>query len=275
MGVTRKNYCPECQQLSKYDVSEVGTVYTANWKKGPRDCWDENEKIYVEKKELIKVALHSLGNTPSLFLKELKRHYYSRVKSGLMIRLFGVTRETVTGHLMMVAETVEWDLRHYVSHHFARLTWERKLSILHSIACALEQLHNGEQVHRDKTTHGKFFKNHLEIPVNELGLGDKPSLRPSIRDLVNQLGEWHLYKKQSDQFDRAERKRLSYMKSKGLDTSPNRLITPPKIHPQAIYTSRKLKFPIIPLNTQKMLRNTTTYEDQSSTIDMASLMRMI
>ncbi|CAB4414673.1 unnamed protein product [Rhizophagus irregularis] len=422
MGVTRKNYCPECQQclgtslywckpcqstqfeenfdnwttgdrgidyfiretqlnatdcteylewipfnsfigVSKYDVSEVGTVYTANWKKGPRDCWDENEKIYVEKKELIKVALHSLGNTPSLFLKELKRHYYSRVKSGLMIRLFGVTRETVTGHLMMVAETVEWDLRHYVSHHFARLTWERKLSILHSIACALEQLHNGEQVHRDKTTHGKFFKNHLEIPVNELGLGDskdpipiigyykndllpfmapeilrnegytkksdiytfgilmwellsnrppyydhnhtklinailyndlrpklntdipecyinlmkqcwssEPSLRPSIRDLVNQLGEWHLYKKQSDQFDRAERKRLSYMKSKGLDTSPNRLITPPKIHPQAIYTSRKLKFPIIPLNTQKMLRNTTTYEDQSSTIDMASLM---
>ncbi|CAB5205932.1 unnamed protein product [Rhizophagus irregularis] len=39
------------------------------------------------------------------------------------------------------------------------------------------------------------------------------------------------------------------MKSKGLDTSPNRLITPPKIHPQAIYTSH-----------------------QSSTIDMASLM---
>ncbi|CAB5365857.1 unnamed protein product [Rhizophagus irregularis] len=290
MGVTRKNYCPECQQclgtslywckpcqstqfeenfdnwttgdkgidyfiretqlnatdcteylewipfnsfigVSKYDVSEVGTVYTANWKKGPRDCWDENEKIYVEKKELIKVALHSLGNTPSLFLKELKRHYYSRVKSGLMIRLFGVTRETVTGHLMMVAETVEWDLRHYVSHHFARLTWERKLSILHSIACALEQLHNGEQVHRDKTTHGKFFKNHLEIPVNELGLGDS-------KDPIPIIG----------------------------------LITPPKIHPQAIYTSRKLKFPIIPLNTQKMLRNTTTYEDQSSTIDMASLM---
>lgn len=131
MGVTRKNYCPECQQclgtslywckpcqstqfeenfdnwttgdrgidyfiretqlnatdcteylewipfnsfigVSKYDVSEVGTVYTANWKKGPRDCWDENEKIYVEKKELIKVALHSLGNTPSLFLKEVR-----------------------------------------------------------------------------------------------------------------------------------------------------------------------------------------------------------
>ena len=30
------------------------------------------------------------------------------------------------------------------------------------------------------------------------------------------------------------------MKSKGLDTSPNKLITPPKIHPQAIYKSRLL-----------------------------------
>src|SRR6266498_5987280 len=248
-----------------------------------------------------------------------------------MVRLFGVTRETVTGHFMMVAETVEWDLRHYVSHHFARLTWSRKLSILHSIACALEQLHNGEQVHREKTTNGQFFKNHLEIPVNELGLGDSkdpipiigyykndllpfmapeilrnegsckksdiysfgilmwelsanrppfydkphsrhsiayknlrpsignidntdipdcyielmkkcwssnPSIRPGIKELVKQLGEWHLYKRQSEQFDQAERIRIRNMRAKGLDTSPNKLITPPRVHPQAIYTSR-------------------------------------
>ena len=162
------------------------------------------------------------------------------------------------------------------------------------IWCALEQLHSGEQVHRERTTNGQFFNNHLEIPVNELGLGDSkdpipiigyykndlssfmgssdPSSRPTIRELVNQLCDWHLYKKDKDQFDKAENIRLTYMKSKGLNTSPNKLITPPKIHPQAIYTSRKLKFPIIPPNTQKM-RNTTTYEDQSSsTIDLASLM---
>ncbi|CAG8637844.1 12540_t:CDS:2 [Funneliformis caledonium] len=243
MGIYTKSYCLECEQalVSKYDVSEVGTVYTANWEKGPKDCWDETESRYVARRELIKIALHSLGNSPSLFLKELKLHYFSRVHNGLMIRLFGVTRETVTGHFMMVAETIEWDLRHYVSHHFARLTWSRKLSILHSIACALEQLHNGEQVHRDKATNGQFFKNHLEIP------------------------------KQSDEFERAERIRIRRMRSKGLDTSPNTLLTPPQIHRQAIYTSRKLKFPIIPLNAQKILRNTTTYEDQSSTIDLASL----
>jgi len=245
MGVTRKNYCPDCDTclesfywckrcqstqfeenfdnwttgdkgiddfiketqlkandctdylewipfnafigVNKYDKSEVGTVYTANWKKGPKDCWDENDKKYVARRELIKVALHSLGNSPPVFLKALKRHYYSRVKSGLMIRLFGVTRESVTGHLMMVAETVEWDLRHYVSHHFARLTWSRKISILYTIACALEQLHNGEQVHRDRTTNGQFFKNHLEIPVNELGLGDSKDSIPIIGYYKNDL----------------------------------------------------------------------------------------
>ena len=57
--------------VSKYDVCEVGTVYTANWKKGPKDCWDETETKYVMKKDLIKVALHSLGNSPTLFLKEV------------------------------------------------------------------------------------------------------------------------------------------------------------------------------------------------------------
>ncbi len=56
--------------VSKYDKSEVGTVYTANWKEGPKDCWDDNEKKYVAKRELIKVALLSLGNSPPIFLKE-------------------------------------------------------------------------------------------------------------------------------------------------------------------------------------------------------------
>lgn len=39
----------------------------------------------------------------------------------LRVVLLFVTRATVTGHLMMVGETVGRDLRHYVSRHFARL----------------------------------------------------------------------------------------------------------------------------------------------------------
>ena len=62
--------------VNKYEKSEVGTVYTANWMKGPRNCWDFNEKKYVEKKDLIKVALHSLGNNPIIFLKEVSYYIY-------------------------------------------------------------------------------------------------------------------------------------------------------------------------------------------------------
>ena len=58
--------------VNKYDASEVGIVYTANWKKGPKDCFDENEECYVAKKELIKVALHSLGKEAHVFLKEVR-----------------------------------------------------------------------------------------------------------------------------------------------------------------------------------------------------------
>ncbi|CAG8466862.1 3578_t:CDS:2 [Funneliformis mosseae] len=183
--------------VNKSEISEVGTLFTANWIKGPNDTWDPVEGEYVARRGLLKVALTSLGGSPSLFLKELKMHYHSRMFNGLVMRLFGVTRESVTSNLMMVAETVEWDVRHYVSHHHTRLTWQNKLAILHTIVSALEI------VKSEKSTQ-HTIKSHIEISVNELGLGLNP----------NPAG---------------------------------RMVAPPKIHPQAIYTSRLLKFPALPI----------------------------
>ncbi|CAG8474665.1 6778_t:CDS:2 [Racocetra fulgida] len=275
------------------------------------------------------------------------------------------TSETVTGHLMMVAETCEWDLRHYVSHHFARLTWSHKVAILHSIACALESYQRGEQVHRDHASNVQIFKSHLEIPVNELGLGDNkdpipivgyykndilpymapeilqnksysiksdvysfgmlmwelstnkppfydktrnskliddisihnlrpkndsntpkcyvdlmercwssdPNNRPEISEIVKILSDWHLYCKHSDEFKEAEKIRLSNMKAKGLDTTPGKMVSPPKIHPQAIYTSRKIKFPILPLSGVNSQRIKQSYDaSNKNSIDLASLL---
>ncbi|CAG8526650.1 2173_t:CDS:2, partial [Scutellospora calospora] len=252
--------------INKYDTSEFGTVYTANWKKGPRDAWNKLENKYVAKRDLIKVALISLGKDPVIFLKELKLSYNFRSKNGLIIRLFGITRETVTGHLMLVAETCEWDLRHYVSHHFARLTWSRKVAILHSIACALESYHNGEQVHRDHSSNVQIYKSHIEIPVNELGLGDS-------KDPIPIIGDWYLHGKNSDLFESAENIRLSNMKAKGLDTTPGKMVSPPKIHPQAIYTSRKIKFSILPLSGVSSHRIKQSYDASNrNSIDLASLL---
>ncbi|CAG8432795.1 528_t:CDS:2, partial [Diversispora eburnea] len=242
---------------------DAGTVYTANWKKGPTDTWDEVEKKYVAKRELVKVALISVGKTPAAFLKELKLHYNARKKNGLIVRLFGATRETVTGQLMMIAETCEWDLRHYVSHHYAKLSWSHKIGILYSIACALESMHENERIHRDlNSTNNQTFKSHLEIPINQLSLGDidtpdcyirlmkncwssNQDKRPLASELVKTLEQWHLYKKHFNQFDEAEKIRVKDMKTKGLNTT-GKLIAPQKTHPQAIYVSRRLKFPIFP-----------------------------
>ncbi|CAG8614605.1 1315_t:CDS:2, partial [Cetraspora pellucida] len=351
--------------INKYDTSGFGTVYTANWKKGPKDAWSEHEHKYVARRDLIKVALISLGKDPKIFLRELKLNYNFRTKNGLIIRLFGVTRETVTGHLMMVAETCEWDLRHYVSHHFARLSWSHKVAILHSIACALESYQRGEQVHRDHVSNVQIFKSHLEIPVKELGLGDNkdpipivgyykndllpymapeilqkkpysvksdiysfgmlmwelstnkppfydktrnskliddislhnlrpkndsntpkcyidlmercwsndPNNRPEISEIVKILSDWHLYSKNSDQFTAAEQIRLNNMKAKGIDTTPGKMVSPPKIHPQAIYTSRKIKFPILPLSGVNAQRIKQSYDaSNKNSIDLASLL---
>ncbi|GES91380.1 kinase-like domain-containing protein [Rhizophagus clarus] len=326
--------------VNKSEISEVGTLFSANWIKGPTDVWDPVEGEYAAKRSLLKVALTSLGSSPSLFLKELKIHYYSRTRNGLVMRLFGVTRESVTSNLMMVAETVEWDVRHYVSHHHTRLTWQNKLAILHTIASALEIVKNENQVQGEfANQNSNVIKSYVEVSVNELGLGEGKELipvighyrydllpffapeiisgedynskvdiytfgmlmwefssnrppfydqphdaklinnicnglrpkfrddtpecygelmqrcwspyaqdRPTISEIVKILNEWHVYGKNKDHFVNAESKRIKRVLAKGLNPNPvGRMVAPPKIHPQAIYTSRLLKFPALPI----------------------------
>ena len=57
--------------VNKSEISEVGTLFSANWIKGPNDTWDPVEGEYVAKRSLLKVALTSLGSSPLLFLKEV------------------------------------------------------------------------------------------------------------------------------------------------------------------------------------------------------------
>src|SRR5688572_23881525 len=57
--------------IDKYDEAETGVVYAANWKKGPKDSWDEIERKFIRKRDLTKVALISYGNNAYAFLKEV------------------------------------------------------------------------------------------------------------------------------------------------------------------------------------------------------------
>ncbi|CAG8590379.1 544_t:CDS:1 [Ambispora gerdemannii] len=181
--------------ISKYDIAELGEVYTGNWKRGPVDSWDENEERFVCRRELIRVALISLTTEPRDFLKELDIHYRARKNNGLMMRVFGVTREQITGKYMMVAETNEWDLRHYVSHHFVRLNWTQKLAILHTLALGLINHHQQNSIDSDDynmnnsefANNNNIVKSHLELRVNELGLGDCKDFMPIIGYYRNDL----------------------------------------------------------------------------------------
>ncbi|CAJ0842334.1 8378_t:CDS:2 [Entrophospora sp. SA101] len=291
--------------IDKYDEAETGIVYAANWKKGPKDSWDEIERKFIRKRDLTKVALISYGNNAYAFLKE-----------------------SITGNYMMVAETVEWDVRHYTSHHFSHLTWSRKLGILYSIASTIESFQNDDQMMVCKGTHGngQIYKSHIEIPTNELGLGTSkepipvigktnsksllksiihsnlrptisennsymmpecyidlmkkcwssdPKLRPTFRELVSVLENWHLYKKDSEAFEKSEKIRIKILKHKGYDTTPDKLVEPTKVHPQAIYASRKLKFPILhkslPGHSNAAAGGEENHQ-QPKTIDLESLL---
>jgi len=57
--------------VNKSEISEVGTLFSANWIRGPSDTWDPVESEYVAKRSLLKVALISLGSSTLLFLKEV------------------------------------------------------------------------------------------------------------------------------------------------------------------------------------------------------------
>ncbi|CAG8485745.1 15194_t:CDS:2 [Acaulospora colombiana] len=263
--------------VNKSEISEVGTLFTANWAKGPADTWDHAEGQFVTKRGFLKVGLTSLGDSASLFLKELKIHFYSRNNNGLILRLLGVTRESVTNNFMMVAETVEWDLRHYVSHHFVRLTWVNKIAILHAIACALENL-KSDQV-QARYDNNNTIKSHIEIPLNELGLGEGKDMIPVIGyyryDLLPYIAPEIL-----DGEKYSPKKRVKRVLLKGLNPDPGRMIAPPKIHPQAIYTSRLLKFPALPLpkNNQRTPKRSQSYSEhdngrtQISPQDLASIL---
>ena len=59
--------------INRYDEAETGIVYTANWKKGPKDSWDEVEGKFTQKRDLLKVALVSYGDNASNFLQEVSK----------------------------------------------------------------------------------------------------------------------------------------------------------------------------------------------------------
>ena len=62
--------------INKSETSEVRTLLSADWIKGPSDTWDPVECKYIAKKSLLKVALISYRSSPALFLKEVIFNFF-------------------------------------------------------------------------------------------------------------------------------------------------------------------------------------------------------
>jgi serine/threonine protein kinase len=84
-----------------------------------------------------------------------------------------------------------------------------------------------------------------------------PAARPSVRRLRAILDEWHIDGIHDSQFRRAEKYRVHMLESRGFETT-GPMLNPTIVHPQAIYTSRLLRFPVIPPNGRAPPRRRAT-----------------
>ncbi|RHZ77394.1 hypothetical protein Glove_180g74 [Diversispora epigaea] len=152
-----------------------GTVYKANWLKGPIVEW--NMKTQTWTREIVgsdkyTVALKSLNNSVNItkeFLDEVKTCLYC---SGnyLIVRCLGITKHSETGNYMMIMDYgYGGNLRKYLGQNFTLFDWYKKLSLARDIAEGLRFIHKRGCVHRDFHS-GNIVYNGSWPCITDLGL---------------------------------------------------------------------------------------------------------
>src|SRR5579863_6962782 len=87
------------------------------------------------------------------------------------LRCYGITQDPQSKEYMLVLRYAEQgDLRHYLRHHFAEITWIRRLMMLNSLAKNLLAIHNAGFTHRDLHTGNVLIINDIETIISDFGL---------------------------------------------------------------------------------------------------------
>src|SRR5579863_2360859 len=99
------------------------------------------------------------------------------------LRCYGITQDQQSKEYMLVLRYAEQgDLRHYLQHHFAEITWTRRLMMLNSLAKNLLSIHNAGFVHLDLHPGNVLITRDIEFVISDFGLsrdtGD--SLDPKV-----------------------------------------------------------------------------------------------
>ncbi|CAJ0830504.1 6809_t:CDS:10 [Entrophospora sp. SA101] len=155
------------------------------------------------------------------FLEEVRIHVLCSLEFDTFLKIYGMTKNPKTLEYMMVtAYANRGNLRDYLEYNFKKLKWTEKLNYLANIATDLDTLHTKKFVHKDLHT-GNILQH---SPSN----GEK---------IISYLTDFGLTKSYKDKTSRDFLASDEYI----ANSDPSK----GKLHPEAIYVSRFIKFPKI------------------------------
>ncbi|GES78424.1 kinase-like domain-containing protein [Rhizophagus clarus] len=163
------------EYLTRGGCSEI---YGAYWIDGHYNEWDSKVK-QLKRTNGHDVVLKKLENVESAnrsWFDEGKFHLSISNKYGRIVRCYGLTKNPLDEHYMLVLFKLRNNLREYLQQNHNKLTWERRITIINDTVYTVSRIHLENAIHRDLHS-GNILLNHVNIHVSDLGLcgpADKP-----------------------------------------------------------------------------------------------------
>src|SRR5436305_15123714 len=102
--------------------------------------------------------------------------------AGYVVTCYGITKDPKTNNFTMVMNYAEnGRLRHHLNNSFNSMDWNKKLDILHQIACGLENIHYNKLIHHDFHC-GNILNDYFNTYITDLGLCQPANANPSQND---------------------------------------------------------------------------------------------
>ncbi|UZO00615.1 uncharacterized protein OCT59_011737 [Rhizophagus irregularis] len=223
------------------------TVYSAKWKDGPLyrvNKWDDPRYFDGKWKRLASanVALKCLDNCKNIsekFLNGVKT--YSKARRGTkVLSIYGITQKPDTKEYVMVLEYADHgNIFNWISKHNKGFDWSLKLFKLTYIISGLQEIHKKKKLFHDSYMADKSAEIKQQFEEAEkhrkAKLPTKSEIK-TIRKFRRQKKGQKRRKEESSSFDeRDESNKIDEYDENDQSYT----------HPQAIYTSRLLKYSVM------------------------------
>ncbi|CAG8627798.1 153_t:CDS:2 [Paraglomus brasilianum] len=132
--------------------SELGKLYTAIWKTGPRIKYNQDLGEWMRDND-ITIALKELNDSTNMtddYIRKIEQYASCNTTGSNILQCFGLTFNPVTKNYLLIIDYCEHgNLNQYLDKHHADITWERRLAILHSLSAAVFNLHEKNIFHQN------------------------------------------------------------------------------------------------------------------------------